>query len=147
MASGRSLKTEGNMRLPAFAIVVLGLGATVISAQSPSTWISIAEDRSRASIGVSDPAPYQGGPWAAVPASALRPDSNVTAAGFRIRAWSENQKTRVVVFAVIPEEKDREKEIQIATFLLDPGQSIQLTETERYDAAHVTVSAAAEPPR
>jgi hypothetical protein len=51
------------------------------------------------------------------------------------------------VFAIIPEEKDREKETQIATFLIDPGQSIQVTETERYGAAHVMVRATAGPPR
>jgi hypothetical protein len=51
------------------------------------------------------------------------------------------------VFAIIPEEKDREKETQIATFLIDPGQSIRVTETTRYGAAHVVVRATAESPR
>ena len=53
----------------------------------------------------------------------------------------------MVVFAVIPEEKDREKETQIATFLIDPGQSVEVTETEPYGAMPVTITAAAKPPR
>ena len=69
------------MRPLAIAVLLLGLAGIVISAQSPFTWISIAEGRSRASIGVSATAPYQGGPWAAVPASPLRPDSKMTASG------------------------------------------------------------------
>lgn len=71
----------------------------------------------------------------------------MTAAEFRVRVWQEGQRIRVVVFAIIPEEKDREKETQIATFLIDPGQSIRVTETTRYGAAHVVVRATAESPR
>jgi hypothetical protein len=135
------------MRLSAF-VVVLGLaGGIVLSAQSSATVVSISEGRSRAGLAVAVAAPYQGGPWAGVPANPLRPESKVTASTFRIRAWKEGQRARVVVFAVIPEEKDREKETQIATFLIDPGQSVEVTETDQYGAAHVTVSAAAEPPR
>lgn len=131
------------MRLSALAALLLGLGGTVISAQSSTTVVTISEGRSRAGLEVAFTAPYQGGPWAAVPASPFRLDSNVTAAGFRIRAWKEGQRARVVVFVIIPEEKGREKETQIATFSIEPGQSVEVTETEQYGATHVTVSAAA----
>ena len=87
-----------------------------------STRVEIRQGRSRAALEPAGTEPYTGGPWASVPAAALRSDSTASTDAFRIRAWVEAGKT------------------QIATFLLTPGESRDVVETERYGASHVFVS-------
>ena len=105
-----------------------------------STRVEIRQGRSRAALEPAGTEPYTGGPWASVPAAALRSDSTASTDAFRIRAWVEAGKTRVVVFAVRRDAPTRETETQIATFLLTPGESRDVVETERYGASHVFVS-------
>jgi len=89
--------------------------------------------------------PYSDGPWAAIPAQSSQDGSNLMPS-FRIRAWTEGDKARVVVYGVVREttsdNKTQERETQISTFVLAPGQSREVTETEQYGAAHVFVTAA-----
>src|SRR5262245_9372645 len=107
--------------------------------QSP-TRVEIRQGRSRAAVEPAGTEPYAGGPWASVPAAALRSDSPISIDAFRIRAWVESGKTRVVVFAVRRESPTRESETQIATVLLVSGEARDVVETERYGASHVLVS-------
>ena len=128
------------------AVVALGIFAFagILAAQSPMPWVSISQGSLRASVSAEQTEPYDGGPWAAIPARPLHPESQVTAKLFRIRAWMEDAKYRVLVYAVteevIAEANSREKESLAATFLLDRGQSIEVTTTEKYGAAHVILS-------
>ena len=69
----------------------------------------------------------------------------------------EGSAARVVVLAVTNQEAlfrdggrepatSLEPDTQIATFLLKAGESVEVTQTERYGAAHVVVSASDAPP-
>lgn len=128
--------------LRASLLLVFLAGVGTVAAESQSLDVSISQGKSHASMRAARAEPYSGGPWASVTAKPLR-TSEPIASEFRIRAWDENGNARVVVYAVVPEPKGREKEAQIATFILVAGQSVEVVETERYEAAHVTVSAAA----
>jgi hypothetical protein len=119
---------EATMRL---AIGLL-LAAVVVNsgfAQS-STRAEIRQGSSRASIEVSNTEPYDGGPWAAVPANPLRSDAAVSTDAFRVRAWIEASKTRVVLCAVRREKPEHECERRIATFPLERGESRHVAETD-----------------
>lgn len=125
--------------------VLFAMGVVASAFAQSSTTVEIRQGRSRASIKAVRTEPYAGGPWAAVPATALRLDSTLSTNDFRIRAWAEAGRTRVVVYAVSRGDRTREVETQIATFLLTSGESRTVIETEQYGAAHVFVSA--EPTR
>ena len=125
------------------AVALVAGGGFALAAQRAQTMITISLDAGRASVQTLL-APYQRGPWAGVPAKPLRPETAATTSGFRIKAWSEGDRTRVVVFAVDRGAKpEDEKETQIATFTLAIGEMVEVKETERYGAAHIVVSAAA----
>lgn len=139
------------------ALLVALLVAATAAAQAPPLWISIAEGRSRAGVAPTPQPSTTGTPWAAIPATPLTPDSALTAFAFRIRSWQEGSAARVVVLAVTSRDalsRDGTREpatpvepdTQIATFLLTAGESVEVTQTERYGAAHVVVSATDVPP-
>jgi hypothetical protein len=140
---GSDLCEEVRMRRAVGCLLALGV-VTSAFAQS-SAIVEIREGRSRARIEAAGTEPYSGGPWAAVPAKPLRSDLTPATNEFRIRAWAESGQTRVVVYAVSRDDQKRETETQATTFLLSAGESRDVTETERYQAAHVFVSA--EPSR
>jgi len=122
---------------------VFALAATfIVAAQSTRVDVTIARGRCVASVGAERTEPYAGGPWAAIPASCLNDSPEATARDFRIRAWKEAESTRVVVFAVVTDATaaTKERETQIATFLMSSGQSVNVTQTAEYNAAPVTVS-------
>jgi hypothetical protein len=129
-----------------FTLVVVTL-ATVASSATAQTRLDavISQGRSRASVEVVLTEPYGGGPWASVPAARLTESSNLAAKGFRIRTWNEDGRARVVVFAVQLDDREKESETQIATFLLRVGESRNVTQTEQHGAAHVLVTAVARP--
>src|SRR5262245_56687033 len=137
---------ERLMRLLAFALVVFSV---VLTAQQPPVWVYISQDHLRAGVGVVQSEPYGGAPWAAIPARPLQPSAQVTVKSFRIRAWQETAKSRVVVYAVTEERdsggKSVEQQTQIATYLLEFGESVDVAATERYGAAHVTLTAEGSP--
>jgi hypothetical protein len=89
--------------------------------------------------------PYAtGGPWAGVPARALKSDVTPTVSDFRIRTWVEGNGARVLVFAVTrkpgsPLGSNDEREVQIASVALTAAQSIEITATEKYNARSVTL--------
>ena len=130
-----------------FTVLTLLATSIASSAQSPSVTVSISQGALRASVVAARTQPYQGGPWASIPATPLHAGTATTAADFRIRAWREAEKTRVVVFAVVRDNTKRvksengEREIQISTFLLAAGDSTDVLSAEQYGAAAVTVSA------
>lgn len=121
--------------------VVFALGLVTSAFAQSSTTVEIREGGSRAWIEAARMEPYAGGPWAAVPARPLRSGSTLSTNDFRIRAWAESGRTRIVVHAVSRDDRARETETQIATFLLTLGESRDVIETEQYGAAHVVVSA------
>jgi hypothetical protein len=134
------------MRRAAFVVLsLLGL-VSIVSAQSAGRMmVSIFGDGARAGM-VPVAEPYiTGGPWAAIPARALKPEITPSAASFRIKTWMENGSARVMVLAVNeeqgPDRKTIERETQVTTFTLLPNQSRQVTEAERYGARAFTVSA------
>jgi len=93
--------------------------------------------------------PYAtGGPWAGVPARALKPEVTPTVSDFRIRAWLEGDgaTARVLVFAVTRKPgsligSDDERETQIASVAVRGGRSVVITETEKYNARPITITA------
>jgi hypothetical protein len=134
------------MRLASVASILLAT-VTLASAQSPIR-IGLSQEGTAngASIEAAATAPYQGAPWAAIPVT--RPDAGQQT-DFRIRAWQETGRVRVVVFAVVkaqqagPQRETVELETQIATFLLSPGESTTLS-AEQYGARPVTITASAQ---
>ena len=117
------------------------------AAQAPSMWVSISEGPRRAGLAPVADVYTTGGPWAAIPAQQLSAASQLTADHFRIRSWFEGSAARVVVFAVsVDATTKRETETQIATFAISAGDSVDVTQTERYGAAHVVVSATEQRP-
>jgi hypothetical protein len=122
-----------------FAVVT----ATIVSAQSPTLDVTIARGRCVGSLRAEMTEPYQGGPWAGMPASCLNDSPQATAKGFRIRAWKEAESARVVVYVVVEDAAapDKERESQIAIFTLSSGQSVNVTQAGQYNALPFTVSA------
>ena len=130
--------------MKSFAIAAFMIAATLIGlAQAEPVRVTIARGRCVASVQAVRTAPYDGGPWAEIPASCLNDSPHATAKDFRIRAWKEADRTRVVVFAVMEDANAaaKEREKQIATFVISPGQSINVTETTTYNAEPVTLCA------
>ena len=106
------------------------------------TWISISQGSSRAAVLVERTAPYDDAPSAAIPARPLDSDAQLTATAFRIRAWKEGGSSRVVVYAVTGTRNTKaEREQILSAFLLDRGESVEVSAPERYGAAHVTLNA------
>ena len=139
------------MRRAASVALVTLLGGITSTAQSPNLEIAISEGRKFASVEAVRMEPYQDGPWASIPPTALAPADEPAAADFKIRAWKEADRARVVVFAVTRAERragtDRETETQIATFLLAAGDSREVPETSKYAARPVTISARLRSPQ
>jgi hypothetical protein len=63
---------------------------------------------------------------------------------FAIRAWRENEKARVVVYAVLDDKRAPagRTETPISTFTISPGQAIEVPEPEKWGASRVSVRAA-----
>jgi hypothetical protein len=144
------------MRPVVLAILTLVLSA-IPAAQGNSdqliTWVTIKATptatgfQSSAAIGATHLAAYSGGPFADVPARPIKQDTPVTVSDFRIRAWKapESPAASVALYAVSRDASDRAIETLMATFTLKAGESVEVTDTEKYGAAHVTLSAALGP--
>lgn len=132
------------MRMWLSAGVLFAQALTSLSAQAAQPWVHISEGQNRSSVAVVETSPYSGAPWAS---SAARPQQSgvpATAKGFAVRAWQEAGRTRVVVYAVTVADQNGEPVetmTQIATHLLRLKQSAQITETVRFGARPVTVTA------
>lgn len=125
-------------------LITLGL-AVFASAQS-LLQVDITEGDFRAGMQAVTTPYATGGPWAAVPARALKPDVTPAVTEFRIRTWVEGEGVRVIVFAVTRKSgsslnSDDEREVQIASVALAAGQSVVIDATEKYNARRVTLTA------
>jgi hypothetical protein len=126
--------------------LLVALLVAVPSAQAPSMRVSITEGERGAWVGPMSEPYITGGPWAAIPAQPLTPRSVLTAYAFRIRSWHEGSAARVLVLAVTRDAaSNAEQDTQIATFLLKAGEAVEVTQTERYGAAHVVITASEAP--
>ena len=128
--------------------VILVLWTSIAASAQPVSRVDIIEGQSRAGMQPVNTPYATGGPWAAVPARALKPEVAPTAVDFRIRAWTEGERARVLVFAVTreagsPAESDDERETQIASVVLSSGQSMQIAATDKYNARPITLRALA----
>jgi hypothetical protein len=128
-------------------LLVLGISFTAL-AQSVFR-VDITEGQSRAGMQPVTTPYATGGPWAGIPARALKPDVTPAADDFRIRTWSEGDGARVLVFAVTrkpgaPVGSDDERETQIASVALSTAQSMEITATEKYNARPITVTLSAQ---
>src|SRR5215467_14526600 len=87
--------------------------------------------------------PYTEGPFAGVGAQAPRTGANIKGLTFGIRAWHESDTTRVVVYAVLEDQRSPSGSTQtpIRTFTISPGQTVEVPETEKWGAARVAVKA------
>jgi len=132
------------------ALVLCGVSSIGLSAQTaPDFKVSLLQGGTEgAAVWAQRTEPYQGGPWAGVRALPLKGTAKPTATSFRVRSWKEGTKARVVVFAVARDESapNGERETQIATFLLEHGESKDVTETAKYRAAPITIRAVREAP-
>ena len=102
--------------------------------------VVIEESTRKATVYVYKTEPYDGGPFAELPARPASDESGLTAAAFRARAWTECEKVRVVIDVVELSDATTNRDRQIATFLLDPGQAVLVGATRSYGAAPVRVS-------
>jgi hypothetical protein len=133
------------MRATLFSVLfVLGIAASAF-AQALSR-VDITEGEFKAGMQPVTTPYATGGPWAGVPARALKPDMTPTVSDFRIRAWVEGDGVRVLVFAVTrkpgsPLGSDDEREVQIASVALTSEQSMEITATEKYNARPITLTA------
>ena len=131
------------MRTTLFSVLLV-LGLTLSSSAQSVLRVEITEGQFRAGMQPVTTPYATGGPWAGVPARALKPDVTPTADDFRIRTWLEGDGARVLVFAVTrkpgsPVGSDDDRETQIASVALSTAQSIEITATEKYGARPVTV--------
>lgn len=132
-----------------FAVaLVLTLGhqaAAVLSGSQPEIWITVKHSQvagGSAAVRVVRSEIYVDGPSAGVgiPLSAGKQPELM----FSIRGWKEGDKARVVVSARLEDKRapDGATETPIATFVIAPGQSIDVRETEKWGAPPLVVSAA-----
>lgn len=136
------------MRRMFVAILVVGLAissAAVAEPDQPSIWVTISQGegdaRVAAGIEVAHASLYTGGPTASVPARPRQGGEKPATGWFRIRSWKESDAVRVAVYAVSQGPDLKESETLIALVPLAIGKSAQVSETERYAAAPVTVTA------
>jgi hypothetical protein len=130
------------------------VAATAIASQvpprpKPEMWVIIRQADSlqgSAGVGVQHTEMYVGGGWGGAVARPIVAGSPLAVSSFRIRAWKEGDKARVVVYAVVSDTRapKGETETPISTFALALGQSHEVTETEPWGAKHVVVNAATE---
>ena len=133
------------MRTTLFSVLlVFGIVASAFAQAVPR--VDITDGESKAGLRPVTTPYATGGPWAGVPARALKPDVTPTVSDFRIRTWIEGDGVRVLVFAVTrkpgsPLGSDDEREVQIASVALSSEQSIEITATEKYNARPITLTA------
>jgi len=128
------------------AIVTLALvgalSATTVQTQRSEMWVTIqpsAIPGSKASVVVKTTEMYIGGSSAAV---GVRGQEANPAVMFSIRAWKEGPKTRVVVYAVLKDDRAPagKTETPIATFALASGESIEVPQAEQWGGKRLTVT-------
>ncbi|MCX6543772.1 MAG: hypothetical protein NTV05_05090 [Acidobacteria bacterium] len=83
---------------------------------------------------------YTGPPSASVPAKALVEGTEAAATRFIIRAWWDGPDVVVLLNAATPEGLEK----HVSTFQLVVGESHDVTETGRFGAARIVVSAEVE---
>ena len=129
-AAGRSREQQ-----PRFQIILSG----------PVSATGVMSDRTvRVSLTPATEAYETGEPWVSVPARAITPDAPApTASRFRMRAWMDGNRARVMLFAVrTSTESDKETEERFATLLLARGETKIITATDTYGAAPIMLEAA-----
>ena len=96
-----------------------------------------------ASVGAWGAEVYTEGPSAWVAAQTTTSGTNINGLKFGIRAWKESHATRVVVYAMLDDQRapSGRTETPIRTFTISPGQSFEIPETEKWGAARVKVTA------
>lgn len=119
------------MRIAAFALLALALAPPLRAQQATSIdlWLN---DTRRASL-VPLEEPYSAGPSIAAPVE-TKSRTKLGDGWTVVRGWRETGRIRVVVFS-----REAEKEIQIATRLLDVGASWEVEETSKSGAAPIKV--------
>jgi hypothetical protein len=133
---------------------ILVASASAVASQSlpfPSIAVTLRQlDSPKAwdvAVGVQHNEFYVTGGSADVPAKPMVAGAKVGPHSFRIRAWREGEKARVVVYAAMLDDRapKSETETPIATFSIGLGQSVEVSETEKWGAAHVVVGAMVAP--
>lgn len=89
--------------------------------------------------------PYmESGPAIGSPVLSMKLNDGRAAFGIAVRGWREGDNARVVVFAVVPRpnatpvnvlDSENTNEVQIATYLLAPGQTRLIREMQTLGAA------------
>jgi hypothetical protein len=139
-----------------FLVVLSILIATVSAVASqvpakPTVSIAIGPVGKKwvAAVGVQSDEVYVGGGSAGTVAQPALSAAKVAVTNFRIRAWKEGDKARVIVYAVLIDDRSPkgETETPISTFTLTLGQSVEVHETTAWGAAPVVVSAIPTPSR
>ena len=87
---------------------------------------------------------YVDGAWAGVGVGQPQPGAKMTELGFSLRAWKEGDRARVMVFARLEDKRapSGATETPVATFLIAPGESVEVPESEKWGAPRYLVSAA-----
>jgi hypothetical protein len=140
-------------RLLGASFILFATVSSIASQEPPRPSVAVAigpvGQKWTAAVGLQRNEIYVGGPWAEARAMPLAPGTKVTASGFRVRTWKEGDVARVVVYAVMIDDRapQSQTETPISTFTLTLGQSVEVRETGDWGAAHVAVSAIAAPSR
>ena len=126
------------MRRLIVAVLTL-IGPTTIASQLPpaDAWVRLGYPNTTSpaiAVAAVRTQFYLGGPSAEIPARGFAPGSLVRAKSFLLRAWKEGDKARVVIYAVMIDDRAPRKETEtpIATFAIAIGQSVEVSETEQW---------------
>ena len=125
-------------------VLAFHLADAAHQARSSPIEVVIAEGSSRSAVVATAQPNVTGAPWAGIPARPKDASSKLTVAEFRVRAWIEGSDVRVLVFAVNRRPKQKDDETQIASRLMKPGQTIEVSETGEFGARPVKLTASAQ---
>ena len=126
-----------------FAVVTLALigvlPARAVQTQRSDMWVTIQgiDSGGKASVDVKNTEIYVGGNSAGVGVG------DPAALRFSIRAWKEGLKARVVVYAVLKDDRAPagNTETPIATFAISAGESVNVPQAEQWGGKRYAVTA------
>ena len=123
-------------------LTAVHLNAVQVNGRTISITISPSQvPGGNASVPVWGNEPYIQGPFAFV--AAPRDGVGSHFPRFGVRAWHEGDKARIVVYAVLDDNRapDGTTQTPIRSFTISPGQTVEIPETEKWGAARVSVKA------
>jgi hypothetical protein len=132
-----------HLLLVGLVLAVVNLHAAQVNGPTISITIASAPNfDGSGTVVVSHNGFYLGGPLAGVGAQ-IATGAGKDGLSFWIRAWREDGKARVVVYALLDDRRapTGKTETPISTFTISPGQTVDVRDTEKWGASKVLVTA------